>query len=240
MLVDNKFIFISLPRCASTSFFITCLKMGIKVQHYDSVIGLDDVKIDTSLDNETIADTIMHAHERLPSLEKKFGNHFDIISVSRNRYDRFLSLWKHVLDETYRVGEMGVFERFRNFSVDDILFYESNDLISSKQKVKIIKKIVGIDNFKDIHPQISTMVNILISPISDYHNNDPRIIWFDFNKLNELEQWVSNKLNLHFKLEKSNSSNHFESNLNIDEIFISKYNSIYDFFELPKNNKTII
>lgn len=240
MLVDNKFIFVSLPRSASTSFYITCLKMGIPVQHFDNVIGLDSVKIDLSLDNEFIADNIMHAHERLPSLEKKFGNHYDIISVKRDRYERFISLWQHVLDETYRIGETEIFERFKKLTATDILFYKSSDLISSKDKVSIIKKIVGIDKYKNIHPQIATMVNILISPISDYHNNDPRIIWFDFNKLYELEEWVSDKLKIDFKLQKSNSSKHFESDLKMDEIFISKYNSIYDSFELPKKNKTLI
>ena len=33
MLVDSKFYFISLPRCASTSFLVNCLKQGIPVKH---------------------------------------------------------------------------------------------------------------------------------------------------------------------------------------------------------------
>ena len=64
MLVDNKFIFVSLPRSASTSFYISCLKNEISVEHYDNVIGLGQVNIDIfEHDNETIADNIMHAHE---------------------------------------------------------------------------------------------------------------------------------------------------------------------------------
>lgn len=240
MLVDNKFIFISLPRSASTSFFITCLRNDINVRHYDNIIGLDNVKIDKSMDNESIADSIMHAHERLTSLEKKFGNTYDIISVKRDRHERFVSLWKHVIDETHRIGDYNLFEKFKNMNADDLLFYNSEELLKSSEKIKIFKKILSVDDTKNIHPQILTMLNILISPTTDYHNNDPRIIWFDFNKLYELEKWVSNKLGVEFKLEYSNSSKHFHCNLKLDDIFITKYNDIYDIYDITKINKTLI
>jgi len=240
MLVDNKFIFVSLPRSASTSFYITCLKKGIKIEHYDTIIGLNKIEVDVSDDNEYIADNIYHAHERLTSLEKKFGNQYDVISVKRDRHERFLSLWKHVIDETHRIGEHDIFERFTQLDVNDILFYNSENLVNIKDKINIIKRIVDNKKFKDIHPQIVTMVNILITPVSQYHNNDPRIKWFDFKKLNELEEWVSNKLGIEFKLEQSNSSKHFNSKLRLDETFIKKYNEIYDIYDIPKVVKTLI
>ena len=34
MLVENKFLFVNLPRCASTSFHISCLRSGFKIEHY--------------------------------------------------------------------------------------------------------------------------------------------------------------------------------------------------------------
>ena len=240
MLVDNKFIFLSLPRSASTSFYITCLKRGIKIEHYDTLIGLNKIEVDVSDDNEYIADNIYHAHERLTSLEKKFGNQYDVISVKRDRHERFLSLWKHVIDETHRIGEHDIFERFTQLDVNDILFYNSENLVNIKDKINIIKRIVDNKKFKDIHPQIVTMVNILITPVSQYHNNDPRIKWFDFKKLNELEEWVSNKLGIEFKLEQSNSSKHFDSKLKLDNTFIKKYNEIYDIYDIPKVVKTLI
>jgi hypothetical protein len=237
MLVDNKFIFVSLPRSASTSFYITCLKKGIKIEHYDTLIGLNKIEVDASDDNEYIADNLFHAHERLTSLEKKFGNQYDVISVKRDRHERFLSLWKHIIDETHRIGEYDIFERFTQLN---ILFYNSENLVNPKDKINIIKRIVDNKKFKDINPQISTMVNILITPPSQYHNNDPRIKWFDFKKLNELEEWVSNKLGIEFKLEQSNSSKHFDSKLKLNNTFIKKYNEIYDIYDIPKVVKTLI
>lgn len=42
MLVENKFLFISLPRCASTSFYISCIKNELDIQHYNDFI--DELK----------------------------------------------------------------------------------------------------------------------------------------------------------------------------------------------------
>jgi hypothetical protein len=55
-----------------------------------------------------------------------------------------------------------------------------------------------------------------------------------------LEEWVSNKLEIEFKLEQSNSSKHFNSKLSLDETFIRKYNQIYDIYDIPKVVKTLI
>jgi hypothetical protein len=55
-----------------------------------------------------------------------------------------------------------------------------------------------------------------------------------------LEEWVSNKLGIEFKLEQSNSSKHFDSKLSLNEAFIKKYNEIYDIYDTPKVVKTLL
>ena len=40
MLVENKFLFISLPSCASTSFYISCIKNELDIQHYNDFIDI--------------------------------------------------------------------------------------------------------------------------------------------------------------------------------------------------------
>lgn len=84
------------------------------------------------------------------------------------------------------------------------------------------------------------MIFITINPLSYYHNNDPNIIWFNYENLNDFENWVSQTLNRPFKLEKSNSSKHYGTNVTYNEEFIEKYNQIYDYFDLPKNTKSMI
>jgi len=72
MLVDNKFIYLSLPRCASTSFYISCLRNNIEVKHADeTMFDKWNSNIDLSLDNETLADLLVHSHEKITDLKTK-------------------------------------------------------------------------------------------------------------------------------------------------------------------------
>ena len=84
------------------------------------------------------------------------------------------------------------------------------------------------------------MISILIKPCSDYHHHYKNIIWFDFNKLYELEEWVSKKIDKPFKLVKINSSQHYDSKLKYDSEFMKKYDSIYKIYDEKKENNTII
>jgi hypothetical protein len=80
----------------------------------------------------------------------------------------------------------------------------------------------------------------MFHPLSYWTNNDPRIIWFDISELNKLEDWVSNKIQKPFKLEKINSSQHFECGLKLDDNFVKKYDAVYKIFDKPKLQKTLI
>jgi hypothetical protein len=41
-------------------------------------------------------------------------------------------------------------------------------------------------------------------------------------------------------MEKSNGSQHFDCNLKMDNDFIKRYNNIYDYYDIQKNNRTLI
>ena len=77
-------------------------------------------------------------------------------------------------------------------------------------------------------------------PQSYWHNFDKRVIWFDFDKLYELEDWVSDKLNMNFKLENINSTKEVISELKKDEHFKERFDYIYSKYEIVKQNKTMI
>ena len=85
-----------------------------------------------------------------------------------------------------------------------------------------------------------TMLIILVRHVSFWHNNNPKIKWFEFGNFEKLEEWVSNKTGISFKMEKSNGSQHFECELKLNDEFIKKYNDIYDYYNIQKNNKTLI
>ncbi len=241
MLVENKFIYLNLPRCASTSFHIACLKYGLDIKYYDDIIHtLNPPKISLDVNNEIIADNLTHSHERLVNLKKKFGLNIPVIAVKRDPYDRFISLWKHIIDELYRVGEIEIFEIFKNLTVDELLSYTELDISCNDKKYPAIKRFFERNGIKKTGPYTTAMIYMLMSPTSHYHHHDDSIIWFNINELNRLEEWVSHILGMNFKLEKTNSSQHFECSLINNEYFKEKYDSIYKNYDKQKKERTLL
>jgi hypothetical protein len=241
MLIENKFIYLNLPRCASTSFHIACLKYGLDIKYYDDFIHtLNPPKIDKSANNEVVADSLTHSHERLLNLKKKFGKDIPVIAVKRDPYDRYISLWKHIIDELYRVGEIETFEIFKSLTTDALLSYTESELSSNDTKYPAIKEFFKRNGVSKTGPYVTAMIYMMMSPTSHYHNHDNSILWFDIKELNKLEKWVSEKLGFTFKLEKTNSSQHFECAITNDEYFRKKYDSIYRNYDNPKSIKSLI
>ena len=245
MLVENKFLFISLPRCASTSFYISCLRSGFDIKHFDQKFHDDyHYRIDLALSNEKLADFIVHSHETLNDLISKFEDKYDIITIKRDRYERFISLWKHIIDMVEMENKRYPIEFaniLKKLNIDDILFFKEMDLVSPiSEELTMIEfcKKNKIKKYADSY--FMNMLSILFRPISYWHNNNQTIKWFEFGNFTELEEWVSNKTDKPFKMEKSNGSQHFECELKLNNEFIKKYNSIYDYYDIQKNNKTLI
>jgi hypothetical protein len=237
MLVDNKFYFISIPRCASTSFLLNCLKKEIPVKHgnsnTDKLVAQSYERIKNS-NNETLIDTLYHPHEKLDYLEYKLGDVYEIISIKRDRYERFISLWKHVLDELYRVKEFDVYNKFTKLEAHELFYFSHTDL-DKEIVTPFIYEMVKRYDLKYRSRYVTIMMEILFRPASHWHNHDSRIKWFDIKELYKLEQWVSEKLNMDFKLEQTNSSQHFDCSLKLDDSFIENYNKIYNYYDFLNN-----
>jgi hypothetical protein len=138
------------------------------------------------------------------------------------------------------VGEMDTFELFKSLSTDDVLSYTSNDIHSNEVKYPAIKEFLKRNASPKTGPYVTAMIYMLISPTSHYHHHDQSIIWFDFKELSKLESWVSDKVGFEFKLERINSSQHFECALQNNEYFKQKYDSIYSSYDNPKSIKSLI
>ena len=194
MLVDKKFIFISLPRCASTSFLITCLKNKIPIEHFNSNYDNQLIKINEweKKSNEELADSLIHPHEPLYKLQEKFGVKNQIISIRRNKYYRFLSLWKHIIDELHRVKKFDIADIFSKLTTNDIFHkITSNDIYNSENRHKVIDEFLSRLKISKEESYTKNMLDILFTPVVELTNNDPKIIWFDIDNLGELENWVS-------------------------------------------------
>jgi hypothetical protein len=203
--------------------------------------------INLNLDNENLADQLLHGHEKITDLKSKFGNSYPVVGIRRNRHERFLSLWKHLVDLTANLPHLyhpDVSKILSELDSNDILFYKSEDLVK-ENKVDVITKLIkrsGLSNYigSNNYEHFRTIGFITINPLSFYHNNDPNIVWFDYNNLAEFELWVSNIIGKPFKLEKSNSSKVFHTKLETCPNFTDKYDEIYNYFDLPKVQKSLI
>jgi hypothetical protein len=241
MLINNKFIYLSLPRCASTSFYISCIRNNFDIKHANS-------KFDTShknnelnkIPNIDLVYSINHFHETITELNQKFGKECDVISVKRNRYDRFISYFNHCIGELQRNGIFEISNVLLELNTDDILFYKTEDLISKQSRFELVNTFINKIGYANYNKRLESLLLPMFSPMSVYHNNDPNIIWFDFNNLNELENWVSNKTSSPFKLEVFGSSSNYKSKLLNNDYFVKKYNAIYDYYDLFKTSNTLI
>lgn len=236
MLVDDKFIIILIPRCATTSFFASCQKYNIPTKSGRSDIGGYDKIINHTTKKFT------HFHDNISFLTSKFGNDYPIIAVKRNKYDSFISLWKmilHILKEYHK--KIKLVEQLSKLKIDDILFFDKNEYyLNDTEELDKLTQLFFEKNNISYDETLSTYMHLLYRPTSYFHNFDKRIIWFDFNKLNELEDWVSDKLNMEFKLEDINSSKEVVSALQNDEYFKQRMDYIYSKYEIIKQNKTLI
>ncbi len=253
MLVDNKFIYLSLPRRGSTAFHYSCILSGFSIETLNNAWNGVNSHIDfTNIDEKEIMNYIQHGHEPLIDLGKKFGYDYPIIAVKRDRHETFYSLYKHILFDLKRAGADDVYEYFKNISLDDLFFYTSDQLLTKKKRWDIIgdylvdKKLIssrhGVPIQLDLYSEeyIINIIDILITPSTYWHNNDPNIIWFDIKDLSKMENWISDITQKSFKIKQVNSSKHMDCNLKLDSEFIKKYNSIYDYYDLPKSVKSII
>jgi len=55
-----------------------------------------------------------------------------------------------------------------------------------------------------------------------------------------LENWVSERIEKPFQLYPVNSSKHMDCKIVLDDNFRERYEKIYDYYDFPKNKKTLI
>lgn len=257
MLIDNKFIYLSMPRRGSTSFHYSCILHGLEVKTLNNW-NYSNSNVDfTTIDENIIMDYIFHGHDPLIKLGEEFGFDYPIIAVKRDRHETFYSLYKHLLFEFQRIGANELYEYFKNITLDDLFFYKTEQLITKQSRWDIICEYLIDKNLLSKYIKLPSgikgqiidlnleeyainVIDLLITPSSYWHNNDPSVIWFDMKNLKVMEEWVSDITKKPFVLKNVNSSKHMESKLELNSDFIEKYNNIYDFYDLPKSNKTLI
>ncbi len=249
MLVENKFLFLSLPRCISTAFYVSCMKQGLDVKRLNSQIDKDNSKLDLTNPKDIIQ--LSHAHESVSELKNSFGKNYPIITVKRDKYERFYSFYKkfckELIDNRFGIEMRDYFDYFTQ--IEPKIFFDYGDLKLNSDYNEIttnFKKLHNIDfsayNNK-IQYSFNSLIFFMLKPVSHWTEYDPNLVWFDMKDLKKLELWVSDITNKDFKLERVNSSNHKELNpkMVIDSEFIELYDRLYGNYDLDtKINRTLL
>jgi hypothetical protein len=248
MLVDNKFLYISLPRCGSTSFHYSCIVNGLSVNNLDTRADYENSKIDfSSIDESNIMNFIEHGHTPLIELQNKFGYDLPIIATKRDRYERFYSLYRHIIYDLDRIGLTKLSSEICNLDLNELFFFKTMDIVSKKKRydsiysflIKLMPEI-KYNESDSFYQYVINVIDILLTPISHWHNHNKNIIWFDINQTDELEEWISDITHTKFKLKHVNSSKFIQPKLNLDIEFIERYDSIYEYYDFPKSNKSLL
>ena len=245
MLIDNKFLYISLPRCGSTSFHYSCIVSGLDIKSLENHIDFYNSKIDFNSINESdIMNFIEHGHTPLVELQNKFGYDLPIVAIHRDKHKRFYSLYQHIIFELDRIGLTELSYKFSNFNLDGLFFFNKLDIMSkqtryhiiAKYLLKVMPELINDESYQ----YVINIIDILLTPISHWHHHNKNIIWFNIDEIQKLEEWVSIITNTNFKLKHVNSSSFIQPNLKLDDVFMERYDSIYDYYDLPKSNKSLI
>lgn len=235
MLVEDKFIIIQIPRCATSSFLKSCILSGIKTKNIRSH-GYKNL----FYTGEEASGGI-HFHESIDSLQEYFGYNYPVIAIKRDGLESFISFWKHTIKMFSSFGYTDVADKMSKMTGDEIFFFDGNDydLMNFKNieslGIELRNRIGG--RSKDI--PIDFFFQLFL-PKEWFHRNNPGVIWFDFKKLGDLEKWVSLELNLDFKLEHENSSSDVKCFIEKNEEIKKKYDEIYSKYKEFKKLKTLI
>lgn len=270
MLVENKFLFISLPRGASTAFKEACILHRFDIKHANSYFDFiyendkvyqnkthfsilnDNILNEKTTEEKSEIDTnkfgkqsiIYHPHERLIHLLNKFGHEYPIISIKRNSYHRFVSMFSKVLELLYQSKDYKSYYILSKINYRQLFCFDRTLIL--EEKYDTIAQII-FDTFelnKDNLLYIKELLQLLFKPMSHWHNNSDKITWFnleDSESMRNLEHWVSDLTKKKFLLHKSNEIKEpIVHSLKVDKEFRWIHDNYYKQTENQKTIKTIV
>jgi hypothetical protein len=199
MLINNDFVFLPIPKNASTSIVYSVMKWGIDVDfgstHLNKIM-LSEFKNDSEF---------WHPHYSIDFLKDKFKNK-KIIGIERNSTDRFISALKYMINRC-RLENVNLKYDFENLFEDNVIqifteiFIELNNCILPKDPKKlenIIERYLSDDYLK-----FNKMYLLNFTSQYFWGLNDCDII-IDIKNLNEFESHIK-KFKSAFNLIKSNT-----------------------------------
>lgn len=233
MLIENKIVFIKIPKNASTSIYKSLILKDFNIEEGNRYTNLERNKAINAwkLKNQTLSPD--NYHQTYRELNYYFPKEkYKYVAIKRDSTDRFISAWK------YMIRQMSVFEdlyKGYNSSSYDFAEFTTNQVIEFFKPISTKLYAVNSNEVVDIIKQY-------FSPNYDgnLNNGFPQIIrnfqsqyfWglgdcdliFNYEELDLFEKYITNEFNKDFELL------HLNSTEKID-IKLEKTKELIDFVE---------
>lgn len=241
MLIDESFLFLSIPRCASRAFEVSCINSDISIKYYNNRL------IKKRADSNGIPFT--HNHQSVSALRSFYSkSEYEVISIFRDPVERLISAWKYILG-SFMVTEIEIYNKLSKFNNEEFinLYNKSIKNISEidfhynnyESFYKFFNNI--IDDVLLDDPKFTNTKNIFVNvmqPVSVWTENDVTIRMFDIKHLELLEDYVKEKTGKDFKMERLNDTNGVITNLSNDNLLRDFY--FENFEKKQKSYKSVI
>lgn len=229
ILINNNLIWVSVPRCASTSIENALLNSNLNIIHY---------KYDRD------KNYLRHYHITKSLLQTKFGNK-ETICINRNYFDRWLSSLREVWS-TYEqfniklkvnwedLNNENIYEIFTDDYINAINLFNFNqfDINSHKQKTMVkLESISYLENNKNFFPE-----SLLRSQLY-FKDNSKCTYEFDITELNKFSDLIYDKFGEKLNINKLNETKKIPNKIIIDD---KLKQWVWDKFEKPFAKRNIL
>jgi hypothetical protein len=245
MVINNKIAFIPIPKNASWSVEDTCVNYKLDLK-YPDVLWENSIRLDAKISTR-------HIHSTVNQMLYKFGDKIEYVAIIRNSTDRLISAWRFFIERmNYHLNDNFLWNEIKkldnNFLMEFIKENYSkipscyNSISNREELLLILLKKMGIYSSLNITSKFKKAYSThILSFISQYQwlsNDSVNVKLFDFEKLNEFEDYMSNKLDIDFKLIHQNKTN-------LDYCAVNKTPELIEFVGkyidgMYKKNKSLI
>jgi len=211
MVINDKIAFVAIPKNASWSVESTCKEYDFDLKY--SNILWENIMRENGQKNR-------HIHTTVQSLIKTFGDDLEYVCIIRNSTDRFISAWKFFITQSAQVLDSFTLNKMKNKNNDFIINFiktNYNDFINTygdknvKEKffLKLIDELEFPEELKKDDKFIDSFSLHILTFISQYNwilNDTVKVKEFYFDRIQEFENYMSEKLNVDFKLSHENQT----------------------------------
>jgi hypothetical protein len=211
MVINDKIAFIPIPKNASWSVEFTCKEYNFDLK-YTNILWENTMKEDGQKNK--------HIHTKVQSLIRTFGDNLDYVCILRNSTDRFISAWKFFIAQSSELLDSFTLDKMKNknneFLInfiknnynDFINAYGDNDTVK-KLFLKLIDELEFPEELKKDNKFVHRFSLHILTFISQYNwilNDTVKVKEFHFDRIEEFEDYMSEKLNVDFKLSHVNQT----------------------------------